>query len=76
MLARPVLFIGYSLSDVNIRYLLHRLQRQWELDELGNEKPRSYLFLTRANPVHESVLRSRGIQPLVSRRSDPASRSR
>jgi len=72
VLARPVLFIGYSLSDVNIRYLLHRLQRQWELDDRGTRRPKSYMFLTRANPVHETVLKARGIEPLVSRDPDPA----
>ena len=29
-LARPVLFLGYSLQDVNIRYLLFRLQEDLE----------------------------------------------
>lgn len=72
VLARPVLFVGYSLSDVNIRYLLHRLQRQWELDGRDDQRPKSYLFLTRPNPVHERVLRARGIEPLVSRHDDPA----
>ena len=72
VLARPVLFIGYSLSDVNIRYLLHRLQRQWELDGRGTRRPTSYMFLTRPNPVYEAVLKARGIEPLLCGDADPA----
>lgn len=71
VLTRTVLFIGYSLSDINIRYLLYRLQRQWERDDRGG-RPRSFLFLTRSNPVHESLLRHRGIEPIVCRDADPA----
>lgn len=72
VLARTVLFIGYSLSDVNIRYLLYRLQRQWEQDGQGAARPPSYLFLARPNAVHEALLRTRGIEPLVSRARGPA----
>ena len=28
-LGKSILFIGYSLTDINVRYLLFRLQRQW-----------------------------------------------
>lgn len=34
----PVIFIGYSLSDIDIRAILH------ELDQLGDAKPRSYII--------------------------------
>jgi hypothetical protein len=30
VLGRPILFIGYSLSDINIRYQVFKLQRLWE----------------------------------------------
>jgi hypothetical protein len=68
VLGRPVLFIGYSLSDINIRYLFYRLQRLWEASGLGQLRPRSYIFLAAANPVQERVLRRRGIEPVVSER--------
>lgn len=64
VLTRTVLFIGYSLSDINMRYLLYRLQQQWAQDDLGHQ-PRSFLFLARRNRVHETLLRGRGIEPIV-----------
>jgi hypothetical protein len=62
-LARPLLFLGYSLSDVNIRYLLYKLHELW----IGNaeQRPKSYIFLTRRNPVQETLLALRGIEPIV-----------
>ncbi len=71
VLGRPVLFIGYSLSDINIRYLLYKLQRLWESSKLSQLRPKSYVFLSAANPVQERVLRRRGIEPIVSEREHP-----
>jgi hypothetical protein len=72
VLGRTVLFVGYSLSDVNIRYLLYRLQQQWERDGTASNRPKSYIFLTHGNAARERVLRSRGIEPVVSAEEDPA----
>jgi hypothetical protein len=66
VLGRPVLFVGYSLSDINIRYLFYKLQRLWESSKLDQLRPRSYIFLAAANPVQERVLRRRGIEPVIS----------
>jgi hypothetical protein len=66
VLGRPLLFIGYSLTDINIRYLLYKLQRLWELSALKHIRPKSYVFLTCANAVHERVLRKRDIEPIIS----------
>lgn len=71
-LGKSLLFIGYSLSDINIRYLLFRLQRQWELEQERSLRPRSYVFLTKPNPVHADVLQSRGVQALVADSVDSA----
>jgi hypothetical protein len=71
VLGRTVLFIGYSLSDVNVRYMLYRLQKQWEHDGSAGDRPASYIFLAHANPAQETVLRSRGIEPVVSPKADP-----
>ena len=71
VLGRPVLFIGYSLSDINIRYLVYKLQRLWESSGLNELRPKSYIFLSRANPVQERVMRRRGIEPIVSEKPDP-----
>ncbi|MDN7134552.1 SIR2 family protein [Pseudidiomarina terrestris] len=71
ILDKAILFIGYSLSDINIRYLLYRLQRQWE--EIGEQgsRPKSYIFLARPNLVQERLLANRGVTPLVSDEDDP-----
>jgi hypothetical protein len=68
VLGKPVLFVGYSLSDINIRYLFYKLQRLWENSKLDLLRPRSYIFLGAANPVQERVLRRRGIEPVISQR--------
>lgn len=71
VLGRPVLFVGYSLSDINIRYLLYKLQLLWENSALRQLRPKSYIFLSAANPVQERVLRMRGIEPVISEKEDP-----
>lgn len=71
VLGRPILFIGYSLTDINIRYLVYRLQRLWEESRLRHIRPKSYVFLTLPNPVQERVLRKREIEPIISEDADP-----
>lgn len=72
-LGKTILFIGYSLSDINIRYLLYKLYRTWSGSVFANARPKSYIFLTRPNPVQEAILAERGILPIVSQESDPGS---
>ena len=61
-LARPILFIGYSLSDVNIRLLLHKLWRAWHASGHEKERPKSYIFLPRPDPIQKAVLGQWGIE--------------
>lgn len=72
LLGRSVLFIGYSLTDINIRYMLYRLSRQWEGVARGSARPKSYTFLTRPNPVFEAILEARNIHAIVSSKDDPS----
>ena len=65
-LGKSLLFIGYSLSDINIRYLLFRLQRQWEREAKPELRPKAYVFMGRPNQVLSRVLRSRGVEPIVA----------
>jgi hypothetical protein len=69
-LGKSILFIGYSLSDINIRYLLYKLHRLWSESEFAPVRPKSYIFLTRPNPVQEAILEERGITPIVSEVDD------
>lgn len=70
-LARALLFVGYSLSDVNVRYLLYKLHRLWQDSGCAEARPCSYFLLARANPVMEAVLRARGLEPIVPEADEP-----
>jgi len=64
-LEKSILFIGYSLSDINIRYMLHKLHNQWKYSKKENIRPKSYIFLVDPNPIKERILRERGIIPII-----------
>lgn len=66
VLGKSLLFIGYSLSDINIRYLLFRLQRQWEKEVKPELRPKAYVFMGRPNQVLSRVLDKRGVEPIVA----------
>lgn len=66
VLGKSLLFIGYSLSDTNIRYLLFRLQRQWEKEVKPELRPKAYVFMGRPNQVLSRVLDKRGVEPIVA----------
>ncbi|HEV2133561.1 MAG TPA: SIR2 family protein [Terracidiphilus sp.] len=72
-LARPLLFLGYSLHDVNTRYLLWKLHEIWENSAWAEHRPFSYILMTENSPAHAAVLRHRGIEPLLVEASDPGS---
>ena len=71
VLGRSILFIGYSLSDINIRYLLFKLNRLWEQANISSAKPKSFMLLVKPNPVQERVLEHRGITTIISPYKDP-----
>jgi hypothetical protein len=64
-LARPLLFVGYSLHDVNTRYLLFRLQELWRSSPHASQRPLSYILMSSRDPAQQAVLRSRGVEPIV-----------
>jgi hypothetical protein len=70
LLGRVALFVGYSVSDVGIRYLLYRLHKLWEGSAYAKARPRAYVFLGRPNPVQARVLADWGIVPLFSESED------
>lgn len=69
-LARPILFVGYSVSDPNIRYLLFRLQQLWAQHSEESRKPKSYVLIVERNEVEERLLLARGVEPIVAEESD------
>lgn len=70
LLGRNVLFIGYSLTDVNMRLLLYRVGKLWEDSRYKAARPKAYLFMTRPNAVQEAIFGARGIQPIVGSKDD------
>jgi hypothetical protein len=70
VLGNSVLFIGYSITDLNIRLLFYRLTKMWGRHALASARPKSYLFTNRPNPVAEEVLGHWGIEMLVSEEDD------
>ena len=69
-LGKSILFMGYSLSDINIRYLIYRLNKQWESENSKSFQPKSYIYIGKPNPVQEEVLKSRGIIPVIAESDD------
>lgn len=70
-LARPLLFVGYSLRDINTRYLLFRLQELWKNSTHADQRPSSYILMTERDEAQEIVLRSRGVLPITIASDDP-----
>lgn len=70
-LGRTILFVGYSMSDLNIRLLLYRLWQTWRKSGSERERPQSYVFMSKPNPVQEAVLGEWGIYPLTGDSDDP-----
>ena len=70
-LGRPILFIGYSMSDMNIRMLLHGLWQTWRNSGYERSRPKSYVFMPRPNAVQEAVLGQWGITLLSEEADEP-----
>lgn len=70
-LGRTILFIGYSMSDLNIRLLLHRLWETWRSSGYEKNRPPSFVFMATPNPVQAAVLGQWGIEVIPGQRDDP-----
>jgi hypothetical protein len=70
-MSRTLLFIGYSMQDLNIRLLLHRIWETWNRSAYERNRPRSFVFLPKAGPAQEAVLARWGITVLTSKNTDP-----
>jgi hypothetical protein len=71
VLGHSVLFIGYSISDINIRLLFYKLTKMWATQKLASARPQSYMFSNRPNPVAETVLGQWGIKMVFGDEDDP-----
>jgi hypothetical protein len=62
---KAMLFVGYSISDINLRLLLFRLHAIWRASGCERARPRSYVLMTQPNRVQERILDSWGVTPVV-----------
>ncbi|WP_263705366.1 SIR2 family protein [Shouchella tritolerans] len=69
-LGKGVLFIGYSLDDINIKYLLYRLTKLWEMSSRSDLRPKSFVFLPRPNQIKKEIMESRGLKVINSEIDD------
>jgi hypothetical protein len=70
-LGRTVLFIGYSMSDMNIRLLLHKLWRTWEASGYAKDRPPSFVFMAADNPLQRAILGEWGITAMSGEGDEP-----
>lgn len=71
VLGKSVLFIGYSLTDVNLRFLFYKLAKLWKSNNRTGTQPRSYVFSHRPNSIQETILDQWGIKMIIAKESDP-----
>ena len=71
VLGSSVLFIGYSLNDINIRLLFYRLTEMWGGSSVATARPKSYIFTNRPNPVAKELLSHWGIEMIDSEEDEP-----
>lgn len=65
MLGKSILFLGYSLTDINMRLLIYKLDQLWVKSNNSSKRPQSYIFLPTPNPIQEEVFLARGVHPIV-----------
>lgn len=70
-LGRTILFVGYSMSDLNIRLLLHRLWRMWRHSGAEKDRPPSFVFVVERDPVRDTVLEQWGISVMSNEEGSP-----
>lgn len=65
LLNHSVLFMGYSLSDMNIRRVLFELNNYWPT-EYRYSKPKCYIVVKSHNEIIDTVLEDWGIIPVTA----------
>jgi hypothetical protein len=71
MLSYSLLFLGYSLSDINIRLMLHRLALIRSSLPKSARPLRSYVLQHQQNPVQRSILEQWNVEVLYLKDLDP-----
>lgn len=71
-LHRPMLFIGYGLADMNMRYLFHKLGKVWRDPSVSASRKDSFIYMMSPNPIEEALLLNWKITPVVDPKGDGA----
>jgi hypothetical protein len=71
ILGKSILFVGSSLTDINLRFLLYKLTKVWNFEPYAQDRPRSYFFMAKPNIVQQRILESRGIVSIEAKTGDP-----
>lgn len=71
-LGKSVLFLGYSLNDINIRLLFYKLANLWKKERVV-QQPASFIFFHRPNPIQQAILERWNIK-VISPKSDDSTR--
>lgn len=71
-LGRTLLFVGYSMSDLNIRLMLYRMWHTWRESGRERDRPASFVFMGKADPVQDAVLENWGITVMHEVADHPA----
>ncbi len=58
ILNSSILFIGYSISDINVRQLLYKLHNTWRKHGNGDLNAPSYIFSNTPNPIQKKIFES------------------
>lgn len=70
VLGKSILFIGYSLSDINIRFIFYKLAKIWEESGQKDKRPSVFVFTNKTNPIQEEIFKKRGIKMITSDEDD------
>lgn len=58
ILGKSILFIGYSISDINIRYFLYKLTNTWKEHGKPSRNCASYVFSNTPNHIQQKILKT------------------
>lgn len=56
-----VLFLGYSLSDINVKMLMYLSRNRWKRKGNGDKMPNAYIFTATPNIIQKEVFKENGI---------------
>lgn len=73
ILGKTVMFVGYSFSDINMRFLWHKLMKLKKRLTIGYEDyPKSYIVTTSPNDLQKLVFEKNGIEVINLEDVDPS----